>query len=36
MVIWFVVIGSLGVVNIWAAPAILEAINPAEAARFLT
>jgi len=35
MVIWFVVIGALGLVNIWAAPAILRAVNPAEAARFL-
>jgi K+ transporter len=36
MVVWFVVIGVLGVANIWMAPAILQAINPAEAARFLT
>jgi len=35
MVIWFVVIGALGLVNVWMAPAILRAINPAEAARFL-
>jgi len=35
MVIWFVVIGALGLVNLWMAPAILKAINPAEAARFL-
>jgi KUP system potassium uptake protein len=35
MVIWFVVIGILGLANIWMAPAILRAINPAEAARFL-
>jgi KUP system potassium uptake protein len=35
MVIWFVVIGALGVANIWTAPAILKAINPAEAAQFL-
>jgi KUP system potassium uptake protein len=36
MVVWFVVIGGLGLANIWMAPAILKAINPAEAARFLT
>ena len=35
MVIWFVVIGLLGFVNIWAAPAILRAIDPLEAARFV-
>jgi KUP system potassium uptake protein len=35
MVVWFVVIGGLGAVNIFMAPAILEAINPVEAARFL-
>src|ERR1700722_18255711 len=35
MVVWFVVIGGLGVANIWLAPEILGAINPAEAARFL-
>jgi KUP system potassium uptake protein len=35
MVIWFVVIGALGVANIVNAPAILKAVNPAEAARFL-
>jgi KUP system potassium uptake protein len=35
MVVWFVVIGGLGLANIWMAPAILKAINPAEAARFL-
>jgi KUP system potassium uptake protein len=35
MVVWFVVIGVLGLANIWIAPAILKAINPAEAARFL-
>jgi KUP system potassium uptake protein len=34
MVVWFVVIGILGIVNIWAAPAILEAFNPREAVRF--
>jgi len=35
MVVWFVVIGSLGAANIVSAPAILRAVNPAEAARFL-
>jgi KUP system potassium uptake protein len=35
MVVWFVVIGALGAAHIWMAPAILSAINPAEAARFL-
>jgi KUP system potassium uptake protein len=35
MVAWFVVIGVLGAANIWMAPAILHAINPVEAARFL-
>jgi KUP system potassium uptake protein len=35
MVIWFVVIGLLGVVNIWAAPEILKALSPVEAARFI-
>jgi KUP system potassium uptake protein len=31
MVIWFVVIGLLGATNIWTAPAIIKAINPAAA-----
>jgi KUP system potassium uptake protein len=35
MVVWFVVIAGLGLANIWMAPAILKAVNPAEAARFL-
>ena len=35
MVIWFVVIGMLGATNIWMAPAIIKAINPAEAVSFL-
>jgi KUP system potassium uptake protein len=35
MVLWFIVIGALGAANIWTAPAILQAINPADAARFL-
>lgn len=35
MVVWFVVIGALGAANIFMAPAILGAVNPAEAARFL-
>ena len=35
MLVWFIVIGLLGVVNIWAAPEVLRAVNPAEAGRFL-
>jgi KUP system potassium uptake protein len=35
MVIWFIVIGVLGAINIWAAPTIFHALNPIEAARFL-
>src|SRR2546430_10933046 len=35
MVIWFVVIGVPGAANILIAPAILRAVNPAEAAHFL-
>src|SRR5882757_8935488 len=35
MVAWFVVIGVLGFINIWAAPEILKALNPIEAARFV-
>ena len=35
MVIWFAVIAVLGATNIWMAPAIIKAINPAEAVRFL-
>jgi KUP system potassium uptake protein len=35
MVVWFVVIGALGAANIFVAPAILSAVNPVEAARFL-
>jgi KUP system potassium uptake protein len=35
MVAWFAVIGLLGVVNIFAAPAILRAVNPLEATHFL-
>jgi KUP system potassium uptake protein len=34
MVVWFVAIGVLGLVNIWQAPAILQAFNPLEAVRF--
>ncbi len=34
MVIWFVTIGMLGVINIWAAPGILAAFNPLAAVRF--
>jgi KUP system potassium uptake protein len=35
MVVWFAVIGVLGAVNIFAAPAILWAVNPAQAVHFL-
>lgn len=35
MVVWFIVIGGLGAANIWVSPAIIEAFNPVEAARFL-
>lgn len=35
MVVWFTVIAVLGIVNILKAPAILHAVNPLEAARFL-
>ena len=35
MVSWFVVIALLGVINIWAAPEILKALSPGEAARFV-
>ena len=35
MVVWFVVIGVLGATNIWKAPAIINAFNPAKAAGFL-
>ncbi|HEY6992600.1 MAG TPA: KUP/HAK/KT family potassium transporter [Xanthobacteraceae bacterium] len=34
MVIWFTAIGLLGLLNIWAAPQILEAIDPLAAVRF--
>jgi KUP system potassium uptake protein len=33
MVVWFVAIGILGIINIWTAPQILEALNPLEALR---
>src|SRR5580700_7806127 len=36
MVVWFVTIAVLGLVNIWNAPAIMQALNPLHAARFLT
>ncbi len=36
MVAWFVVIGLLGAVNIWAAPQVLEALSPVEAVRFVS
>lgn len=35
MVVWFLVIALLGLGNIWQAPAILQALNPVEAMRFL-
>ena len=35
MVVWFAVLAVLGAVNIMMAPAILHAVNPIEAARFL-
>src|SRR5258708_18728190 len=35
MVAWFAVLAILGIVNIVKAPAILHAVNPLEAARFL-
>ncbi len=35
MLIWFIVSGVLGATNIWMVPAIVKAINPAEAVRFL-
>jgi len=35
MVTWFTVIAVLGIVNIVKSPAILHAVNPLEAARFL-
>ena len=34
MVIWFVVLGSLGIINIWAAPDILKAFSPLAGVRF--
>ena len=34
MVIWFVVLGSLGIIKIWAAPDILKAFSPLEGVRF--
>lgn len=36
MVTWFVVIGGLGAVNIWGEPGVVRALNPLEAARFLS
>jgi KUP system potassium uptake protein len=35
MVVWFAVIGLLGAVNIWAAPDVLRALNPAAAASLI-
>jgi KUP system potassium uptake protein len=36
MVVWFVTIAVLGIVNIWNAPVIAKALNPLEAAHFLS
>jgi KUP system potassium uptake protein len=36
MVVWFTVIGLLGLINVWAAPEILHAFNPVHAAGFVT
>jgi KUP system potassium uptake protein len=35
MIVWFVVLAVLGVINIWAAPEILKALDPLAAARFV-
>ena len=35
MVVWFAVLAVLGAINVWAAPAILHAVNPLEAVHFL-
>jgi len=35
MVMWFIVIGLLGIIHIWNAPGIAIALNPMEAVRFL-
>jgi K+ transporter len=34
-VVWFTVIGLLGLLNIWVSPDILRALSPIEAARFV-
>jgi KUP system potassium uptake protein len=36
MLAWFVTLGASGVINIIAAPAVMEAVNPIHALRFLT
>src|SRR5678815_51445 len=36
MIVWFAVLGSIGIVNIVRAPQILEAVNPVHAYAFLT
>ena len=36
MVVWFAILGVLGLINIFKAPQILEAINPLEAISFFT
>ena len=35
MIVWFAVLALLGVVNIWAAPDVLKALDPLAAARFV-
>ena len=36
MLAWFVTLGASGVINILAAPAVMEAVNPVHALRFLS
>lgn len=36
MLVWFLTLGTAGVMNIIAAPAVMEAIHPAHALRFLS
>jgi KUP system potassium uptake protein len=35
MMVWFITIAVLGMINIWNAPAIAQALNPLHAGRFL-
>lgn len=35
MLVWFATLGTLGIVNIWAAPAVLQALSPHWALQFL-